>query len=655
MKPNCWCGNGDLAPFSSDYLRCLACETLVAAEMPGPEISRVVDDQRAFYGHEYWLSHQEEDLGYPTIVTRARTDLPERCLHWLSTLLKYKLPPARILELGSAHGGFVALLRQAGFDAIGLELSPWVVAFARRTFDVPVLLGPIEDQPIEAGSLDGIALMDVLEHLPDPVATMRHCLGLLKPDGILVVQTPCYPEGKTYEEMMAQGDRFLEQMSKPKGHLYLFSRSSIREFFRRLGAEHLAFEPAIFGHYDMFLVVSRAPLVPYPSEEIERTLSETSRGRVILALLDLRAEVHRWLEENRGLWERVNGLQEIIAAIQQTRAYRLLRRLGRWKWVEQRLLSIENKPGGTDGPLPEPQFLAKLIAEYFLHDHTLFPVWEAHGFHITPVHFYSPIPTISELPEKLWTTPSELVGIELNEEKQIEFLERICVKFKGEYDTFPHNPTGLPHQYYFNQMMFRSVDAEVLYCMIRHSRPRRIVEIGSGFSTYVAAAAGLKNTEEGDPVELIAVDPYPNEVLRGGFPGLSRLIPRRVQDVDPQWFTALEGNDILFIDSSHTVRIDSDVRLLVLEVLPRLKPGVLVHFHDIFLPYDYPREWVVKEHRFWTEQYLVQAFLAFNYAFEVVWMGSYMHIHHSEKLKKAFASYDPARVWPGSLWIRRKV
>src|SRR5512136_2035132 len=159
----CWCGNRELTPFTADYLRCPICETLVAAHAPASDITHVTDDDHQFYGREYWFSHQEKDLGFANIMTRARADLSERCLHWLRAMLKYKLPPAKVLELGSAHGGFVAMLRWAGFDATGLELSPWVVNFARRTFDAPMLLGPVEDQAIAQGSLDAIALMDVLE------------------------------------------------------------------------------------------------------------------------------------------------------------------------------------------------------------------------------------------------------------------------------------------------------------------------------------------------------------------------------------------------------------------------------------------------------------------------------------------------------------
>jgi predicted O-methyltransferase YrrM len=253
----------------------------------------------------------------------------------------------------------------------------------------------------------------------------------------------------------------------------------------------------------------------------------------------------------------------------------------------------------------------------------------------------------------LWTQPSELVGIDVKAPEQLQFLDHICLPFQAEYDAFPHAPTDIPFQYYLDQNMFRSVDAEVLYCMIRHYRPHRVIEVGSGFSTYLSAAAVRQNTADGHPATFVAIEPYPNEVLRHGFPGLSQLLVQPLQSVELDLFTSLTENDILFIDSSHVLRIDSDVRFLFLEVLPRLQPGVLVHFHDIFLPCEYPRDWVMHEYRFWNEQYLLQAFLAFNRGFEVLWSGSYMHLHHREHLQKAFRSYDPATVWPGSFWIRR--
>lgn len=326
--PSCWCGNSDLITFSPGYLRCTACETLVA-KLPLPQPARkVVDDQRDFYGREYWFTHQERDLGLSNVVARARADLPERCLHWIRTILRYKLPSAHLLELGSAHGGFVALLRWAGYDAMGLEMSPWIVDFARRTFDVPMSLGPVEDQPIEPGTLDMIVLMDVLEHLPDPGKTMRHCLRLLKPNGIFVIQTPCLPEGKTYEDLKSQEDPFLEMLIE-REHLYLFSRSSIQHFFHRLQIDHLKFEPAIFSRYDMFLVASRQPLRPHSSEETEEALLSSSSGRMVQALSDLYLQKEQLLEKygqsETDRAARLNQIQELTLDVNRLEAERAAR------------------------------------------------------------------------------------------------------------------------------------------------------------------------------------------------------------------------------------------------------------------------------------------------------------------------------------------
>ncbi len=283
--PACWCGNRALVPFSPAYLRCLSCETLRVARMP-VGLKHVKDDDRDFYGRTYWFAHQERDLNYPDITARARMDLPERGLHWLRTVLKHKLPPARALEIGCSHGGFVALLGWAGFDAQGLELSPWVVEYARRTFDVPVLLGPLEAQDLDAGSLDLIVLMDVLEHLHDPVATLRRALELMKPDGIIVIQTPRYAEARTHEEMVAANDPFLEHL-KADEHLHLFSPRSIAQLLHRVGAVHLAFEPAIFAQYDMCVVAGRQPLHPREPTAVGEALESSADKRLVRALIDL--------------------------------------------------------------------------------------------------------------------------------------------------------------------------------------------------------------------------------------------------------------------------------------------------------------------------------------------------------------------------------
>jgi predicted O-methyltransferase YrrM len=285
-----------------------------------------------------------------------------------------------------------------------------------------------------------------------------------------------------------------------------------------------------------------------------------------------------------------------------------------------------------------------------------FPLFQKLGFHVTTNHFNQPIPDTRTLKDSLWTRRSELVGIDLREQAQLALLDEFVASYTAEYGEFPRDPVPGAPRYYLDNHVFESVDGEVLYCMVRHLKPKRIVEIGSGFSTLLSAQAIARNRAD-DPdyaCELIAIDPYPNPVLRAGFPGLSRVIEDEVQNVPLELFTSLGSNDILFIDSSHILRIGSDVQYEYLEVVPRLAPGVAVHFHDIFLPSEYPKDIIFKGFQFPNEQYLVQAFLAFNDAFEILWAGSFMHLIHPELLESAFPSYSRAARWPGSLWVRRR-
>ena len=283
-----------------------------------------------------------------------------------------------------------------------------------------------------------------------------------------------------------------------------------------------------------------------------------------------------------------------------------------------------------------------------------FKVWEKRGIHITPVHYYQPIPDTRTLNDDLWVKRSELTGIDMNRQGQISILEEFVSGYKNEYEDLPRHKTSIPHQFYVNNGTFESVDCEILYCMIRHFKPKMIVEIGSGNSTCLSAQAVLVNEEvAGINTNLIAFEPFPNKVLKAGFPGLSSLVEKRVEELDLAVFSELRENDILFIDSSHILKIGNDVQRLYLEVLPGLRKGVIIHIHDIFLPTEYPKEAGLNRYRFWTEQYLLQAFLSFNNTFEVLWAGSYMHLNNPEKLEEAFSSYNEKERWPGSFWIRK--
>jgi hypothetical protein len=295
-------------------------------------------------------------------------------------------------------------------------------------------------------------------------------------------------------------------------------------------------------------------------------------------------------------------------------------------------------------------WLAKGLLPHFLHPDAVkkyFPLWEQHGFHLTLNHYYSPIPDTRELPQGLWEGESELIGIQMNEEGQLHFLRTVFPQYQHEYGQFSADQCGDPYRFHFGNPAFDGTDALVLYCMVRHFRPSTIVEVGSGYSTLLSASAAALNGQ----TSLVCIEPYPTDIVNG-LPGMSQLIKTRVEDVELDLFKRLGPNDILFIDSTHVGRIGGDVLYLFLQVLPILQPGVVVHVHDIFLPREYPKTWIMNHHLFWNEQYLLQTFLLFNFAFEVLFCNSFMGLRHSAEMKKTF----PNSPWWGgaSFWMRRK-
>ncbi len=288
----------------------------------------------------------------------------------------------------------------------------------------------------------------------------------------------------------------------------------------------------------------------------------------------------------------------------------------------------------------------------------VFRIAQDYGLHMLPVHFYSPVPATKTLPAETWSRCAEMPGVRTNIKKQLVLLATLARRFRKEYERFPaRKPEGSPpHTYYSSNGFFDDVDGYVLYSMVRQFRPRRVIEIGSGNTTYLFAEAIARNRKDDRRYrcDLTAIEPYPNEVLKAGFPGLTRLIAKPLQEVPLSEFEKLGRNDILFIDSSHILKIGSDVQRELLEIVPRLAKGVIVHFHDIFLPKEYPRNWVEEMNRYFTEQYLLQAFLAFNDSFEILLAPAYLHAQHPKAMEAAFHSYHRAQEWsPSSFWIRK--
>jgi 2-polyprenyl-3-methyl-5-hydroxy-6-metoxy-1,4-benzoquinol methylase len=319
----CWCGADDFEPFGADYLRCTSCETLVGQAGLSDEATRVVDDSRDYYGRRYWLDHQTEELGLPDIYARARSDLPERCADWLNVLLRYRRPPAKILEVGAGHGAYTALLQWAGFDATALDLSPWTAEFARTRFGIPYLVGPVEDQSLEAESFDVVVANDVLEHLAAPRQTVASWMQLLKPDGVFVFQTPEYVPDRTYEALVGSEDLFLQHMHRAgEEHLYLFSRRSLSRLLAEVGRQHVAFVEPIYS-YDMSGVASAEPLAVSDDDPAD-ILEAAPTAPLVLALLDAR---EAWKVSERDRADRLVVIERLDAALRSATPVRDGKRL----------------------------------------------------------------------------------------------------------------------------------------------------------------------------------------------------------------------------------------------------------------------------------------------------------------------------------------
>ncbi|MBS1917779.1 MAG: class I SAM-dependent methyltransferase [Bacteroidetes bacterium] len=270
-----------------------------------------------------------------------------------------------------------------------------------------------------------------------------------------------------------------------------------------------------------------------------------------------------------------------------------------------------------------------------------------------PGHFYSPIVSIAEVEknqEKIFSFSSKVSGISLNEEKQKELLNEL----QKNYTDIPYfDPNRIGLRYYFNNNTFEYSDAIFLHLLIRHYAPKRIIEIGSGFSSAV-----MLDTNEiffDNDIKLTFIEPYPDrlkKLLKPNELELINLLSQNLQDVPIDIFKQLEAGDILFVDSTHVSKTGSDVNTILFDILPILPQGVIIHFHDIFYPFEYPKEWVLGWSGFgWNEIYMVRAFLTNNEAYEILLFNTMMEEIYkdwfTEKMPLCLANKG------GSLWLKK--
>ena len=283
--------------------------------------------------------------------------------------------------------------------------------------------------------------------------------------------------------------------------------------------------------------------------------------------------------------------------------------------------------------MPTAERRVRELANENQHLRDLYEAWVPSG------HFYSPFPDLDDFGRRvgaLRDPQRPLPGIDLREDEQLALLATLADLLDpagpdGGADLHEHEDRGGTRRYWLDNPAYAHGDGTVLHAMLRHVRPRRIVEVGSGYSSALI----LDTVDRYLPDTTVTfVEPYPALVeglLRADDERRVTIHRRPVQDVDPAVFAALQAGDVLFIDSTHVVKAGSDVNHLLFEVLPRLAVGVWVHLHDIFFPFEYPEAWV-REGRAWHEAYLLRAFLYRNDAFAIRWFQDMLWARHREAL-----------------------
>lgn len=276
------------------------------------------------------------------------------------------------------------------------------------------------------------------------------------------------------------------------------------------------------------------------------------------------------------------------------------------------------------------------------------------GLHILPVHYYSPIPdtrTLKNTPDPLFDQ-----HLSYNTEHAWDTLNAFQSSYRSKFEEFAQRRAPLDKAFTFHGSPYHPGEAEILYAMVHANQPKQIIEIGCGYTTLIIAEA-LADARADNPeysCHYSCVEPYRPDYLSDPPPEVTEFLDAPIQSLTPERIAQLEPGDILFIDSTHVVCAQSDVVHEILRLLPALNPGVLIHVHDIFLPFDYPPKWLNESRFFWTEQYLLYAYLLSNSNIEIVLPLHNLYRQDTEQMNKLFPSMAQASMVPSAFWLRTR-
>jgi hypothetical protein len=287
--------------------------------------------------------------------------------------------------------------------------------------------------------------------------------------------------------------------------------------------------------------------------------------------------------------------------------------------------------------------------------HFLKSVWyqpklqDALRFHVQPYRYDSAIPTRFDLDLERMKMPRCLPGFKLDPKRHLRLLDEL-LPYAQEINGYPLEETK-GCEFWFRNYSYGDLDAVMLYCMVRHFKPKRLIEVGCGFSSRVISIAARKNRSEGHPLSCIFIEPYPTDrILWESLAG--PLLEKKIQDVPLATFQELEAGDFLFIDTSHVIKTQNDCCYEYLEIIPSLQPGVIVHVHDVFTPYDYPQEWILQNLFAFNEQYALECLMSGNSALEIILPLYYLWKDHAVAVNRFFPTPP---IIAAAFWLTTKI
>jgi 2-polyprenyl-3-methyl-5-hydroxy-6-metoxy-1,4-benzoquinol methylase len=287
MHKQCWCGHDDLHAWNAEYAVCRSCGTLIDNTYDAINPANIGESDNLLYDSDYWhkkMLSEYQKLGCKNFDEIILYHFRERAAYWMTYLLTHILPPASVIEIGCGVGTFAYWLQQLGFSVTATELDAAWCSFIRQKLNIDVSDYQLSCSPENSGRYDAVIMLDVFEHLSDPLAMTANLRNELKEDGIIMLQMPQVPVDAEYCRLLEQKASFLRYLL-PGEHVRLYPKQAVQRLFIRAGFRYMIFYPSIFPD-NMFFIASRRPLKRYNGEHIQQIFLANPRAIVAYAALE---------------------------------------------------------------------------------------------------------------------------------------------------------------------------------------------------------------------------------------------------------------------------------------------------------------------------------------------------------------------------------